>query len=265
MSKKLKPLFGRTGSKYYTIDEILPLIPPHSVYVEPFVGGGAIFWNKTPVEKSVINDLDKELIDAYRAFNKASLSSLQALDYLDTEIPKKQVKTEEYRNMIDKLETDMEEIKSQPVKHFIKTFKRSKGTFLTSGKGRMYYNIFFRPYIPKLEIYKRLLKDTIIENKNYVDIIKKYDSPTTFFFLDPPYEASKTLYKHSTIDYEQMRDILRNIKGKFLLTLNDSERIRDILGEFHIEISKVKSSPSENSKKLWKGGRNEIYISNYNL
>lgn len=260
--KKLKPLFGRMGSKYTMIDEITSQIPPHTIYVEPFVGGGSIFWNKTPAEKSVINDLDKELIDGYRAFKKASLSSLQALDYLDSTLPKKDYKTEQYRNMIDKLETEMEAIKSQPAKQFIKMFKGSRGKFLQKSSGRTYFDVAFRPYIPNLEEYKRLLKDTIIENKNYVDIIKKYDSPTTFFFLDPPYEASEGIYKNHMIDYEQMRDILRNIKGKFLLTLNDSKELREIFREFQIKKASVKSTTNE---RLWKGGRNEIYISNYKV
>ena len=265
MDKKIRPLFGRMGSKYTMIDEIIPLIPQHTIYVEPFVGGGSIFWNKVPVEKSVINDVDKELIDGYRGFKKASLSSLQALDYLDTEISRKDYKTELYRNMIDKLVLDMEAIKSQPVKHFIKMFKVSRGKFCCkSSKGRMYFNLAFRPYIPKLEIYKRLIKDIIIENNPYVDIIKKYDGPETFFFLDPPYEASKGMYVDDAINYEQMRDILRNIKGKFLLTLNDNERIRDIFKEFHIVQSMVKAGTGR-AGRLWEGGRNEIYISNYTL
>ena len=261
MYKKLKPLFGRMGSKYTMIEEIIPLIPQHTIYVEPFVGGGSIFWNKAPAEKSVINDLDKELIDGYRGFKQASLSSLQALDYLDTKISRKDYKTDLYRSMVDKLESDMDAIQSQPVKHFIQMFKRSRGRFwCKSSKGRIYFNLSFSPYISNLEQYKKQIKDTTIENKNYADIINKYDSPTTFFFLDPPYEASKGMYKNEMIDYEQMRDILRNIKGKFLLTLNDSERIRDIFKEFHIEKSKTKAGISRGGK-LWEGGRNEIYIS----
>jgi DNA adenine methylase len=262
MNKKLRPLFNRMGSKYSMTDEILPLIPPHTMYVEPFVGGGSIFWNKVPAEKSVINDLNKEIIDGYKGFQKASLSSLQKLDFFDTELPRKDYKNDMYRNMIHKLEADMEAIKSQPVKHFIKTFKRSKGTFYGKSIGTLFFNCPISGYIPKLELYKKIIKDTVIEMKNYVDIIKKYDGPETFFFLDPPYEDSKGLYVQDTINYEQMRDILRNIKGTFLMTLNDSTRVRDIFKDFHITKSNVKSG-EERGGALWKGGRNEVYISNY--
>jgi len=44
---------------------------------------------------------------------------------------------------------------------------------------------------------KHRLKNTIILNKDYKKLIKEYDSPLTFFYLDPPYEESGNLYTHS--------------------------------------------------------------------
>ena len=62
-----------------------------------------------------------------------------------------------------------------------------------------------------------------IENLNYKDLIKKYDSPTTFFYLDPPYLHGGTKYKFSFIlkDFQELHDILMNIKGYWLM--NESE------------------------------------------
>ena len=48
------------------LDHILPLIPPHNTYVEPFFGGGAVFFAKQPVMCEVINDIDNNAITFYR-------------------------------------------------------------------------------------------------------------------------------------------------------------------------------------------------------
>lgn len=53
------------GGKQNLVSTILPLIPDHSTYVEPFVGGGAIFWAKPKCETEIINDYNRELINFY--------------------------------------------------------------------------------------------------------------------------------------------------------------------------------------------------------
>lgn len=53
------------GGKQNLLTTILPLIPKHNTYVEPFVGGGAIFWSKPKSEVEIINDNNRELINFY--------------------------------------------------------------------------------------------------------------------------------------------------------------------------------------------------------
>lgn len=77
------------------------------------------------------------------------------------------------------------------------------------------------------------LKDTIIENKPANDIIKKYDSDGTVFYLDPPYEKSD-MYNHNVINYEDLEKILSNLKGKFILSINKSEYIEKLFHNFNI-------------------------------
>ncbi len=54
------------GGKQRLISTLLPLIPEHTIYIEPFVGGGALFWAKEPSAVEVINDNNKEVINFYR-------------------------------------------------------------------------------------------------------------------------------------------------------------------------------------------------------
>lgn len=62
----LKTPISYYGGKQKLVAKILPLIPEHTLYAEPFVGGGAVFFSKPPSEIEVINDTNKELINFYQ-------------------------------------------------------------------------------------------------------------------------------------------------------------------------------------------------------
>ena len=54
------------GGKQKMLSVILPMIPEHSIYVEPFFGGGAVFWAKEPAQVEFINDINGEVANFYR-------------------------------------------------------------------------------------------------------------------------------------------------------------------------------------------------------
>lgn len=248
--KVLRPFINRIGSKVSLLRDIISVIPPHKTYVEAFAGGGSIFWNKEPAEKSVLNDLDKDVIQSYKDIKKVPLSA--DLTSLDNK-PIASVQA-----FVDKVNS-----KSSPRDRLLKIYKVSKGTFNSKGEGKLYKNVPISIVAKNLQKYKDLLKHTTITNKDYEKVVREYDSPDTFFLLDPPYEESEVLYKDGVIDYEKMRDLLKSLKGKFLLTINDSKYIRDVFKGFNqkkVSVSNVSNSPYLETK-----GRKELFISNYPL
>jgi len=58
------------GGKQSLLKYILPLIPKHQIYAEPFAGGAAVFWAKEPSSVEVINDTNKEVINFYQVAQK---------------------------------------------------------------------------------------------------------------------------------------------------------------------------------------------------
>lgn len=246
MSDKLKPIFCRVGNKAKLIKKILPFIPQHKVYIEPFVGSAAVYFGVTnPGEKRIINDLDKSLIDAYKVLKKGiSISE----DYLAGNL-------EEQQKIYDK------PIKTEKDK-FIHELLNCI-TFSSQGKGKLYKTgRTFVTKLSKLNEYKQFMKNTTILNQDYKKVIDKYDSADSFFFLDPPYENSDNLYKHSQFNFEELRDKLLNIKGLFLLTLNDSPNIRKIFKDFIIKPILVKATgPTAIGSK----DRKELFIMNYEI
>jgi len=63
---RLKTPVSYYGGKQKLASMIVPLIPRHNLYCEPFIGGAAVFFAKRPSEIEVINDTNKELMNFYR-------------------------------------------------------------------------------------------------------------------------------------------------------------------------------------------------------
>ena len=101
-----------------------------------------------------------------------------------------------------------------------------------------------------------------IENLDYQEIIRRYDRPHTLFYIDPPYWNCENYYgkgMFSKDDYLLLAEQLANIKGKFLLSLNDVSEIRQIFSAFKIEPVSVRYSCSTSQRLL----ASEVFISNY--
>jgi DNA adenine methylase len=252
--KILQPIFCRVGNKTTLIDDILKVIPQHTTYVEPFVGGASIFWNKSKAKQNVLNDLDSELINGYKALKKASINPK---DYPVIDDKDVNVRLKKLNEFVNKNHTNPNSI-------VLSLMYNSCNTFSSKGIGKIYKGRSLQSKVNNIEFFvKKLKQNVILTNQDYKSILKKYDKPSTFFFLDPPYEKSKGLYKKSYIDYVEMESILKKLKGKFLLTINDSPEIRKIFSGFNIYPIKV-SSQSKGSYSF-KGSRNELFITNYNM
>ena len=254
----MKPFFCRVGNKTPLVSKILKIIPPHKTYVEPFVGGGAIYFAKEPSVVEVINDLDKKLIQGYRLLKKINDNDLRRTYGMIEKV--KLIKNED-----DKVEVLRRIVNMKSSDDGLKLYQillTMCNTFSATGTGNIYKPSTHFNKLNKISKYKDRLKKTKIFSMDYKNIINKFDANDTFFFLDPPYEKSSGLYKNSIIDYNEMNEILSNIKGKFLLTINSSAEIKNIFKNFNIKEIKVKGG-SRNECDIGKGIRSELIITNY--
>jgi len=83
--------FRYAGGKFYARKLILSQIPKHSIYIEPFAGGGSIFFAKEKIENNTLNDLDEELINTYliiRDYPNELIAFLKKGFFKDKTIPK---------------------------------------------------------------------------------------------------------------------------------------------------------------------------------
>jgi DNA adenine methylase len=232
------------------------MFPEHHTYVEPFGGMGWVLLGKTPSPVEVFNDIEEEIANLYNVIKYAHTELIVEMQY--TLYSRKTF--EEYKAaMLNKSVTGVQRAAYYP--YIVKTSFASMGR--TWGYARKNKPKMLIENVEKAikEVHARLQR-VYIEYSDYRPLIPRYDSPETLFFLDPPYRTRTSKnYPYSFGDdgYIEMRDILRTIKGKFLLTLNDDAFIRQLFKEFHQEEVMVNYSLSNKGTKKFP----ELIIRNY--
>ena len=245
MEGEARPPFSRQGGKYLLYKTVIANFPKdyqEMTYVEPFVGGGSVFFNTEPLKKSVVNDFDELVVETYKALKNN---------------PK------ELENRVNGTynEKDFYEIKAMKptsaMGRVVQSLLLQKLSYMGSG------SVFRSPtsrakVIDKdFQFYSDKLKNTTILNEDYKKVIQKYDSPTTLFYCDPPYEESnRTVKEYKDISMDDFADLLSKIKGKFLVSINNSPRIRKLFSRYNIK--KVKTYYSISDTHV-----TELLISNY--
>ena len=111
----------------------------------------------------------------------------------------------------------------------------------------------------------------MIENRDFEKLIRQYDRPVSFFYLDPPYHATEGYYQNigeegfSEKDHVRLRDTLMQIEGKFLLSYNDDDFVRELYQQPGIRMMDV--SRLNTIKQRYENGSQfaELLIANYDF
>lgn len=216
----MKPPFSYYGGKQRMASKIVPLIPKHTVYCEPFVGGAAILFAKpwpdvsnTDHYREVINDLDGDLINFFQQLRDNGEELCRQLGLTP-------YSEEEYRISKDFSNCD----DMERARRYYVNIQQSFSNKLNSGWGRgKYSRNLSATWINKISCLPgyidRMLPITI-SNINALKFIKDWDSPQTFFYCDPPYPSTdQGHYDGYTVeDFEALIDTLSNIDGSFMLS-----------------------------------------------
>ncbi|HBJ2622088.1 DNA adenine methylase [Clostridium botulinum] len=244
----------RMGGKSKLRKTIIEMIPEHTCYIELFFGAGWVYFGKEKSKVEVINDIDKELINLFKMIKHHAPEIERQLDY---EFSGRDI-FEEYKHCTLEYLTEIHR-----AVRFLYLITQS-----FAGKGNHYgYGTNSKPspqifYKNVLQDLKERLRNTYVENLSFEKIIDKYDREYSFFFCDPPYwETAGYGNSFGEDEHLLLRDKLKNIKGKFLLTINDHEKVREWYKDFNIIETKVNYSVSKNKKGRGKYG--ELIITNY--
>ncbi len=246
------------GGKTRLAKKIITKFPEHTCYVEVFAGGASVFFTKEPSPAEVLNDLDRDLVTLYRTVKHHPEELYRQFKFSLVS----RAEFERERDVNPDTLTDI-----QRAARYLYLQKTAFGghivgqTYGTATTSKPRLNLFTLQNI--LEQSWQRLAQVNIECKDFRDLIPRYDRKHTLFFLDPPYWKIPG-YNHdfSEQDFLDLCQVLRKIKGKFIMTINDTPEVREIFQHFHIEETQLKYSVSPKAKSRGKV-RTELLILNY--
>ena len=253
------PLAPYLGGKFRLSKRIINKIEqvPHKIYAEPFVGMGGIFLRRTKIPKSeVINDINGELVNLYRIVQrypeelcrsiKFRLTARQEFERLSTIPPE----------TLTDIERAARFLYLQSVAFGGKVTGQSFGVSIDRPA-----RFNFVKMQERIRTVGERLADVTIEQQDFETFIKRYDTKDTLFYLDPPYWGNETDYGKGIFcraNFERLKNILTGIKGKFILSLNNTPQVRELFKDFTIEQADVTYSINKNGCC----NRQELIISN---
>jgi DNA adenine methylase len=255
----LKAPFGWVGGKTKLASDIIDLIPQnHNIYIEVFGGAASVLYSKESSKLEVLNDINSELINLHRAIrnNPQTLSMFLNNLFISREIFN-DIKTKKLKpkNNIERAAFYFYQL--------TQSFGSKGDNFAMASKsGRKPKNIY--------KDFKKIsdrLKSVTIENMSFSKLIPLYDKEDAFFYIDPPYVSTESYYKNTggfgIKEHEQLAELLSKVKGKFLLSYNDSVIVRELYKGFNIRTTKeIEYTLGKNMHGKNKSVR-EVFITNY--
>lgn len=269
----ISPILKWVGGKRQLLAEIMPLISKNcSTYVEPFVGGGAVFFELQP-KKAIINDYNEELINVYatvRDFPEDLIKKLEEHNNKNSEeyfyTLRALDRTKKYSNM-----NCVE--KAARIIYLNKTCYNGLYRVNAAGQFNSPYGKYKNPNIinaTTIRAMSKYLKNPKITIKqgDYREILKGLRKGA-FVYLDPPYmpistSSSFTGYTDNGFSYERQIELKKEcdkLKEKgiaFLQSNSDCQEIRTLYKEYKIKT--VRAKRSINSKANKRGEINEVLI-----
>jgi len=263
-------LFRFYGGKYWLIPEIIKSIAPIHygirTWVDVFGGSGTVLLN-IPREYEgvrVWNDINSDLYHLMKA-----MQDEKSRNMLINQMQWYLYSREEFDRIKDK---QMSGAQLEPHEMLF--------IIATSFHGSM--DTFGYPIIePRQEIHTvlrslrdnwRYMQDWVLEHLDYKDLIKRYDRPSTFFYLDPPYitnslRSGERYNGQNEVNFDEMCDILNNIQGKYLLNeiyedeavisskLGPPKKVQEVRNHFGINLDEENYRPT----------RKECYWANFDI
>lgn len=211
-TKRISKPFSSPGGKDLWARKIVGALPEHKVFVEPYAGSATVFFAKTePSDVEVLSDVNPEIVNALRFIQSGT-------------------------------DQDFEWMRSQYWKWSKSHFEKLKKTTPSGVRERAYkfkyLNLYsyrgagdrFNPtataskettggeFLRKLEVWRERLVGVKILEEDALAVMKKYDSPKTVFYVDPPWKDLTGRDEWKNFDAEKLLATLKGLKGRILMS-----------------------------------------------
>ncbi len=228
----MKPAFAYYGGKQKMLQHVLPLIPTHNLYCEPFCGGAAVFWAKEPSAVEILNDTNKELINFYEVVQNdfVALEQTVRISLHSRELHRDAQHVYERPQMFDRIKRAWAVwvLANQSFSSMLDGsfgYDKAKGT--TSKKIHNRREAFTEDFAIRLQQVQ-------LECTDALRIVRSRDTVNSFFYIDPPYFNSDCGHYdgYTQEDFEMLLKAISVIEGRFLLSSYNSPLLVSYVQKF---------------------------------
>jgi DNA adenine methylase len=252
-------ILRRLGCKKKLLSKLLPLFPPHKIYIEPFFGTGSVFFGKPKVKYNILNDLDSDVFNLFQVVMNQKEELEKAFYIMPI-----------HSDLLNYWKVNKE---IDPIKKALRFLFLSNLTYLGKGNNLSYSlrkntkECFFL----NIDITFDKIKDVRFMNcdfrKMFNDISFNdidFGKPSgerkfTFFYIDPPYLNSDDNYSDSftEMDSIDLFNCLEQTGCKFAMSEFDNPFILNQAKERGLNVIVI------GERQNLKNRRTEILITNY--
>lgn len=283
----MNPMIKYRGGKSKEISHFISNMPEHyNRYIEPFFGGGALYFYLEP-QNAIINDVNTKLYSFYKQMKEEYHIAREQLDELqiiyernqkEYDELKKQHPEDRVENKNEALYYKMRDMFNHKIKceyidaavYFFINKTAYSGMIRYNAKGE--YNVPFGRYKnlnTKLitDKHYELLKRTEIYNYDYSEIFNMAGN-NDFIFLDPPYDCVFSDYGNETYregfgedEHRRLANDFANLSCKSLLVIGKTALTEELYGKYIVE--EYDKSYAVNIRNRFKADAKHIIVTNY--
>ncbi len=230
----MQSAFAWPGGKRALVPTLLKLLPAHTVYCEVFAGSAKLLFAKEPSRREVLNDLSGDVTNFFRVVKHRGSELAERLEL-------ECIHAGRFRELRE----------SAPACEVDRALRFAYLTWYSfSAKGEH----FARPALAggnrkPLDTVRELLRRTAerlaavyIEERDFAEMLGRYDSPDTLFYLDPPYVAFQTNGRYEPLHQERRTEMfaaIAELKGKCLVSFDDHPEIRALAKTNRLQLREV--------------------------
>ena len=231
------------GGKWRLASWIIQHFPKHRTYVEPFGGAASVLLKKPKSYAEIYNDLDGIIVNVFRVLREPNLSQ-----ELLKRIELTPFSRTEFNQSYQSTDCPLEQARKTIIKSFMgfssdaPTRDYKTGFRNNNFKSGNFASQDWANYPAGLSQAIERLKSVLIEEKPSLEVIQKYDSKETLFYLDPPYLPATRYLKEKTVCYRHEMDeahhrellkVIQSVAGMVIISGFPSKLYDSTLKDWH--------------------------------
>jgi DNA adenine methylase len=261
--------FAWPGGKRALKKTLLSLIPEHEIYVEVFAGSAKLLFAKPQSRCEVMNDLNGDVTNFFRVAKHRPAALAELFDH-------EVVHAERFKDLKHQKATTDDELQRALRFAYLAWYSYgAKGEHFASSnaKGKLdTKGVKMKRSLDRvrelLDATATRLRNVLIEQRSFEQILERYDSPSTWFYLDPPYVHFQPNGRYTPLAEEQRQKLftlLAGLRGSFLMSFDDCAEVRALAKLHGFKVRRVEVGYTLASKADARVKAAEVLIANREL